>query len=112
MGGTLRLGSYPADIVIDTKIHNIYNKKRVISERHRHRYEVNPEYHDILTEHGLMLAGLSPDKKLVEFISLETHPYFVATQGHPELKSKLESPAPLFLGLTLAAIAQKYQRRT
>jgi len=108
MGGTLRLGAYEADIEPNTKVENVYFGKSRASERHRHRYEVNPDFHKSLIENGLTLAGMSPDKRLVEFISIEDHPYFVATQGHPELKSKLEFPAPLFLGLAKAAINKKY----
>ena len=92
------------------KSHQYTLNKEKICERHRHRYEVNPEFHEILKQNGLTLSGISPDKRLVEFISLETHPYFVATQGHPELKSKLECPAPLFLGLVKAAIERKYPK--
>ena len=106
MGGTLRLGDYKAYLEGQTKITEIYEGD-IANERHRHRYEINPDYHQILKENGLSLAGLSKDKKLIEFISLETHPYFVGTQGHPELKSKLEKPAPLFLGLAKAAIKRK-----
>lgn len=109
MGGTLRLGDYKAYLHSGTRIFEVYSGSNVASERHRHRYEVNPDFHDVLRERGLNLAGLSRDKKLVEFISLESHPYFVATQGHPELKSKLEKPAPLFLGLVKAAIKRKYE---
>lgn len=109
MGGTLRLGDYKAYLHSGTRIFEVYSGSNVASERHRHRYEVNPDFHDVLRERGLNLAGLSEDKKLVEFISLESHPYFVATQGHPELKSKLEKPAPLFLGLVKAAIKRKYE---
>jgi len=111
MGGTLRLGDHKAYLNPGTKIFEVYGKNDVASERHRHRYEVNPEFHDVLKENGLNLAGLSQDKKLVEFISLESHPYFVATQGHPELKSKLEKPAPLFLGLAKAALDKKYPKK-
>ncbi len=108
MGGTLRLGSCKAFLNKDNKISEVYEKADIIHERHRHRYEVNPDFHEVLKTNGLNLAGLSEDKRLVEFISLESHPYFVATQGHPELKSKLEKPAPLFLGLAKAAIEKKY----
>jgi len=108
MGGTLRLGNYKAYLSSRTKISEVYAENNVANERHRHRYEVNPDFHDILKENGLNLAGLSEDKRLVEFISLESHSYFVATQGHPELKSKLERPAPLFLGLAKAALNKKY----
>lgn len=102
MGGTLRLGSYDAYLT-DGKIKRLYGKE-IVSERHRHRYEVNPKYHELLQEHGLKLSGLSKDKRLVEFIELEDHPYFVATQAHPELKSTLLKPAPLFDGLVKACI--------
>jgi CTP synthase len=111
VGGTLRLGAYPAQIQSDSQIAKLYwggklHSKRehvVISERHRHRYEVNPVYHDDLAKHGLCLCGMSPDNQLVEFIELPSHPFFIATQAHPELKSSLECPAPLFVGLIAAA---------
>ncbi len=102
-GGTMRLGAYPAKIKEGSLVNFLYGSKEV-SERHRHRYEVNPTCHDLLEEHGLILSGMSPDGELVEFIELKNHPYFVATQAHPELKSKLEKPAPLFRGLVDAAI--------
>lgn len=75
------------------------------TERHRHRYEVNPQYHQILQQHGLNLSGMSPDGQLVEFIELPGHPYFVATQAHPEFKSRLEKPSPIFDGLIKACIS-------
>ena len=106
MGGTLRLGAYPAKLKKGTLVHSLYGTEEV-SERHRHRYEVNPKYHKILEEKGLVLSGLSPDGQLVEFIELANHPYFVATQAHPELKSSLLKPAPLFNGLIKAAIKKK-----
>ena len=99
----MRLGGYPAIIKEDSLIHSLY-KSSVISERHRHRYEINPKYHQILEENGLILSGMSPDRNLVEFIELNGHPYFVGTQAHPELKSSLTNPAPLFKGLIEAAI--------
>ncbi|MBI2044361.1 CTP synthase (glutamine hydrolyzing) [Candidatus Pacearchaeota archaeon] len=104
-GGTMRLGAYPAKIKKGSFVEYLYNSNQV-SERHRHRYEVNPEFHKILEENGLIFSGISPDEKLVEFIELnpKEHPYFVATQAHPELKSKLEKPAPLFHGFIQAAI--------
>lgn len=108
MGGTMRLGAYEAILNYDSKISEIYDGKMKVSERHRHRYEVNPDYHEILKKKGLDLCGFSPDGKLVEFICLKEHPYFVATQAHPELKSKLESPSELFLGLTRAAAERKF----
>jgi len=107
-GGTMRLGAYEAVIGEGTLVEQLYSSKKV-TERHRHRYEVNPNYHSALKEKGLVLSGLSPNGKLVEFIELkkETHPYFVATQSHPELKSKLEKPAPLFFGLVKTALELK-----
>ena len=92
-GGTMRLGSQKALVI--GKVKEYYNSD-VVHERHRHRYEVNPKYHNILLKNGLVISGLSPDKKLAEFIELPGHKFFVATQAHPELKSKLESPSPLF----------------
>lgn len=102
-GATMRLGAYKAMIDPDSFVYTLYNSKEVW-ERHRHRYEVNPEYHGQLREKGLVLSGLSPDGKLVEFIELKNHPFFVATQAHPELKSRLEKPAPLFFGFIKAAL--------
>ncbi|MBU0466352.1 MAG: CTP synthase (glutamine hydrolyzing) [Nanoarchaeota archaeon] len=93
-GGTMRLGSYKA-ILQDSVVKSIY-KSEIVHERHRHRYEVNPFYHTILENKGLSLCGKSPDKKLVEFIELPNHKFFIATQAHPEFKSSLEKPAPLF----------------
>ncbi|MFT4326950.1 MAG: glutamine hydrolyzing CTP synthase, partial [Candidatus Woesearchaeota archaeon] len=106
-GGTMRLGAYPA-ILQKGVIFNQY-KKEEVSERHRHRYEVNPSYHSVLLDKGLVISGLSPSKTLAEFIELpqEKHAYFVATQSHPELQSSLLKPAPLFMGLVEAAVARK-----
>ena len=75
-----------------------------ISERHRHRYEVNNDYRDVLTEHGMVLSGLSPDNRIVEMIELPDHPYYVATQAHPEFKSRPDAPHPLFKGFVHAAL--------
>ncbi len=104
-GGTMRLGGYPAVIKEKSVVESLYDSNEV-SERHRHRYEVNPKFHDILQSKGLIISGTSPDKVLVEFIELSSlnHPYFVATQAHPELKSRLEKPAPLFYGFVKEAI--------
>jgi len=112
MGATMRLGSYKAIIIPDTLVYDYYKKLGLLSEnnevyeRHRHRYEVNPAYHNVLKEKGLVISGLSPDETLVEFIELpkKEHPYFVATQAHPELKSRFELPAPLFYGLVENAL--------
>lgn len=109
-GGTMRLGSYPAKLKSNTKIYSLYNAEEA-HERHRHRYEVNQEYHEILQKNGMIFSGMSPDNTLVEFIELGNHPYFVATQAHPELKSSLLKPAPLFKGLVEAAIKHKESPR-
>lgn len=103
MGGTMRLGAYPALLKKGSVVHKLYGSEKVF-ERHRHRYEVNPEYHDVLEKKGLVFSGMSPDRKLVEFIELPGHPYFVGTQAHPELKSSLLKPAPLFYGLVEACV--------
>lgn len=108
-GGTMRLGAYPAILREGSIIHSLYGETKVF-ERHRHRYEVNPKYHKILQENGLILSGVSPDGTLVEFIELKNHPYFVATQAHPELKSSLIKPAPLFAGLIEAALIYNQNR--
>ena len=105
MGGSMRLGAYPADLVKGTLVQRLYGRIKV-SERHRHRYEVNNAYRKQLEEAGLVFSGLSPDRNLVEFIELptETHPFFVATQAHPEFKSRPITSHPLFKGLIAAAV--------
>jgi CTP synthase len=107
MGGTMRLGLYPADLAADTIVRGLYGAPDV-SERHRHRYEVNNSYRGVLEEAGLVFSGLSPDGRLVEFIELPTdmHPFFVATQAHPEFLSRPTRPHPLFTGLIGAALAR------
>jgi len=102
-GGTMRLGAYPAILKEGSLVHSLYRKAEV-SERHRHRYEVNPDYHRILEENGMIFSGTSLDGRLVEFIELPELRYFVATQAHPELKSRMESPAPLFYGFVTACL--------
>lgn len=102
-GGTMRLGAYPCVLQKGSKSLKEY-KTNVISERHRHRYEFNNQYRDILTKHGLVLAGLSPDNKLVEIIEIKNHPFFVATQFHPEFKSRPLNPHPLFKGFIKACL--------
>jgi CTP synthase len=101
-GATMRLGSYPAILKEGSIVWKVYGKQKEVRERHRHRFEVNPEFHQILQENGLVFSGISPDGRLVEFIELENHPYFVATQAHPEFKSRPLKPAPLFDGLIKA----------
>ena len=103
IGGTLRLGSYPCSLDPLSKAYGMY-KTRQIMERHRHRYEVNNDYRDVLTEHGMKLSGLSPDGTIVEMIEIPKHPWFIATQAHPELKSRPNRPHPLFKGFIEAAL--------
>jgi len=107
MGASMRLGLYKADLLANSVVANVYGKSQ-ISERHRHRYEVNNKYRDQLTATGLVFSGLSPDKHLVEFVELpkSTHPYYVGTQAHPEFLSRPTNPHPLFIGLIAAAIAK------
>ncbi len=101
-GGTMRLGTYPAKLAEGSLVRQLYGQE-LIYERHRHRYEVNNRYRPQLERAGLMLSGLSPDERLVEFIELPSHPYFVGTQAHPELKSRPLEPHPLFTGFIAAA---------
>jgi CTP synthase len=105
-GGTMRLGVYPCFLKPGTKIAEIYGT-HLVYERHRHRYEVNPRYHEILERHGMVLGGISPDGKLVEAIELSDHPFFVATQFHPEFKSRPNRPHPLFASFIAASLKQK-----
>ncbi|MDE5910224.1 MAG: CTP synthase [Lachnospiraceae bacterium] len=102
IGGTLRLGSYPCILDKTSKAYELYSEE-TIYERHRHRYEVNNDYRTPLTEHGMKLSGISPDGRIVEMCELPDHPFFVATQGHPELKSRPNRPHPLFKGFVDAA---------
>ena len=104
LGGTLRLGAYPCVLQPETLAHKLYGKTE-ISERHRHRYEVNNDYREVLTKNGMVLSGLSPDGRIVEMIELKEHPFFVATQAHPEFKSRPNLPHPLFKGFVKAAVA-------
>jgi CTP synthase len=105
LGGTMRLGAYPATLTKGSIVADAYGGTD-ISERHRHRYEVNNDYRDRLATAGLCFSGTSPDGRLVEFIELdrETHPFFVATQAHPELKSRPTRPHPLFAAFVKAAV--------
>ncbi len=108
LGGTMRLGTYEAHLLDDSVAARAYGST-VISERHRHRYEVNNSYRDKLGEAGLVFSGTSPNGELVEFVELpeSTHPYYVSTQAHPELKSRPTRPHPLFAGLVAAALKLK-----
>lgn len=108
MGGTMRLGMYPAALKPGSIAQKIYGSD-LIEERHRHRYEVNNDYRPALVEAGLVFSGTSPDDRLVEFVELpvEVHPYYIATQAHPELRSRPTRAHPLFRGLIEAALARK-----
>jgi CTP synthase len=107
MGATMRLGLYKADLMAGSVVAGVYGSTQ-ISERHRHRYEVNNKYRDQIASSGLVFSGLSPDKNLVEFVELpkSVHPYYVGTQAHPEFLSRPTRPHPLFVGLIAAAIAK------
>jgi CTP synthase len=104
-GGTMRLGSYDARLLPDSQVARAYGDV-VVSERHRHRYEVNPRYRSHLEAAGLVCSGVSPDGRLVEFIELPDHPFWVGTQAHPEFKSRPDQPHPLFRELVGAALAR------
>jgi len=104
-GGTMRLGLYPARLEEDALVRAAYGAE-VVYERHRHRFEVNNAYRERLGEAGMRWSGVSPDDRLVEFIELRDHPWFVATQAHPELKSRPNHPHPLFRDFVGAAAAR------
>jgi CTP synthase len=106
MGGTMRLGLYAAKLAEGSKVRKLYDKE-LVYERHRHRWEVNNRYRKDLEGAGMRLSGLSPDDNLVEYIELIDHPFFVATQAHPEFRSRPDEPHPLFVGLVQAAAARR-----
>lgn len=113
LGGTMRLGAYPASLAEGSVVAEAYGETEV-SERHRHRFEVNNAYREQITEgSGLQFSGTSPDGTLVEFVEYPTeiHPYLVATQAHPEYKSRPTRPHPLFAGLIHAAVENKRSGR-
>ena len=112
LGGTMRLGLYPAELAEGSIVRETYGESR-IEERHRHRYEVNNTYRDQLAGAGLVFSGVNPDLDLVEFVELprDVHPYYVATQAHPELRSRPTRPHPLFKGLVGAAIERQKELR-
>jgi CTP synthase len=105
LGGTMRLGAYPCHLVEDTRARAIYGEPE-ISERHRHRYEVNVNYRSTLEQAGLRFSGLSPDGTLPEIVEIPDHPWFMGVQFHPELKSKPFAPHPLFASFIEAAMHQ------
>jgi CTP synthase len=106
LGGTMRLGAYPAALTKGSKVSEVYGGALEISERHRHRYEVNTAYKERLEKHGLKFSGLSPDGVLPEIVEYEDHPWFIGVQYHPELKSRPFEPHPLFASFIKAAAAQ------
>lgn len=108
MGGTMRLGAYPCELQKDSKAAKAYKKTR-ISERHRHRYEFNSEYREQFENAGMLLSGINPDNQLVEIVELPDHPFFVGCQFHPELKSTVENPHPLFVALIKEALQFKHR---
>jgi len=105
MGGTMRLGSYPCEIIKDSLAYQIYGTTQ-INERHRHRYEFNNEYLTQFQEKGMVNSGINPETGLVEIVELPNHPFFIGVQYHPELKSTVEAPAPLFVHFIAAAKKQ------
>ena len=106
LGGTMRLGAYPATLKKGSRVSEVYGGALEISERHRHRYEVNTAYKDRLEQHGLRFSGLSPDGVLPEIVEYEDHPWFIGVQYHPELKSRPFEPHPLFASFVQAAMVQ------
>ncbi len=111
MGGTMRLGRFPCNLQQGSKAAALY-REPVIYERHRHRYEVNNKFRDELKKHGMIFSGVSPDDRLVEMIELVDHPYFVACQFHPELKSRPDKPHPLFIGFVDAILNLSSEKKT
>ena len=111
MGGTQRLGNYDCELLKGSRVHELYGKD-LIQQRHRHRYEFNNKYKEILEEHGLIVSGKNPERDLVEIIELENHPYFVACQFHPEFASRPNRSEPIFQGFITAACHKKYQEES
>lgn len=109
MGGTQRLGNYTCRLLPGTKAYNLYGKEE-IQERHRHRYEFNNAFRELLESHGLIVSGVNPKRNLVEIIELKEHPYFVAGQFHPEFSSRPNRPQPLFQGFITAACQRKFKK--
>ena len=105
-GGTMRLGSWKCEIKKGSKIYDIY-KKENIQERHRHRWEVNNEYIDLMKKNGLSTSGINPDTGLVEVIEFPENDWFIGVQFHPEYKSTVESPHPLFVSFVEACLKNK-----
>jgi CTP synthase len=109
LGGTMRLGAYDCVLDPDSISHSLYNKD-MVSERHRHRYEFNNDYREKFEKAGMRLAGINPEEDLVEIIELKDHPWFVGVQFHPEYKSYVKTPHPLFVGFVKAAMEYKHAK--
>jgi CTP synthase len=109
IGGTMRLGAYPAELTPGSLAHRVYDS-RVISERHRHRYEFNRTYEKALTDKGMIISGVSPDRNFVEIVELDSHPWFLGCQFHPEFKSKPLAPHPLFASFIGASYEHRMAR--
>lgn len=107
IGGTMRLGQYPCKLLQGTKAAALYGDTPLISERHRHRFEVNNVYRERLEKAGMVFCGKSPDEHIVEMMELPDHPWFMGSQFHPEFKSRPNRPHPLFKGLVGAAVAYR-----
>jgi len=105
LGGTMRLGAYDCELVVGSFVESIY-KKKIISERHRHRYEVNYQFNEEFKSKGLIFSGMSPDNSLPEILEIPSHPWFLAVQFHPELKSKPFDPHPLFASFIAGTVNQ------
>ena len=110
MGGTMRLGAQAVELAEGTQTREVYGDEPVIAERHRHRYEVNNAYRQQLLDRGLVVSGTFQEGRLVEIVELPDHPWFVASQFHPEFKSRPQRPAPLFREFVRAALEYKQAR--
>ncbi|MEE3497386.1 MAG: CTP synthase, partial [Butyrivibrio sp.] len=110
IGGTLRLGSYPCVLDKDSMAYELFGSEN-ITERHRHRYEVNNDYRSVLVNNGMKLCGLSPDGRIVEMIELPKNDFHIATQAHPELKSRPNRPHPLFSGFIKASLEHESKNK-
>jgi len=109
-GGTMRLGAWDCELLTDSLVQDVYHGETSISERHRHRYEFNNDYKVQLEEAGMVASGINTATSLVEIIELPTHPWFVGVQYHPEYKSTVANPHPLFVGFVKAVLAHKKQQ--
>jgi CTP synthase len=109
-GGTMRLGAYPCELKKDSRVKTIYGKK-TITERHRHRFEFNNKYLSQFEDAGMKAAGVNPDTKLVEIVEIPSHRWFVGVQFHPEYKSRVEEPHPLFVDFVKACLSFNQELR-